>query len=52
MVAIVLPIAVKGGPAAILGIAAAVALMVLRRNQFAAVAAGVTAAALARGAGL
>jgi uncharacterized membrane protein len=50
--AIVLPIIARAGPPAMLGIAAAVAIMVLRRNEFLAVAAGVSVAALVRGAAL
>ena len=49
--ATVLPIAIKGGPAAMLGVAAAVGVMILRRNELFAVLAGMAAAALVRAAG-
>ena len=49
--AIVLPILVKGGPSAVLAVAAAMATMALVRNDFAAVLAGVAMAALVRAAG-
>ena len=50
--AIVLPVVAKIGPAAALAVAAAAAVMVLRRNEFLAVAAGVVVAILARSAGV
>jgi len=50
--AIVLPVVAKIGPAAALAVAAAAAVMVLRRNEFLAVAAGVAVAILARSAGV
>ena len=50
--AIVLPVVAKIGPAAGLAVAAAAAVMVLRRNEFLAVAAGVAVAILARSAGV
>lgn len=50
--AIVLPIVAKSGPVAVLAIVAAAAAMILRRNAFLAVAAGMMAAALARYAGI
>jgi uncharacterized membrane protein len=50
--AIVLPVVAKIGPAAALAVAAAAAVMVLRRNEFLAVAAGVAVAVLARSAGV
>lgn len=46
--AIVLPIIAKSGPVAVLAIIAAAVAMILRRNAFLAVAAGMMAAALAR----
>lgn len=49
--ATVLPIALKGGPAAMLGVAAAVAVMIVRRSELLAVLAGMAAAALVRLAG-
>lgn len=48
VVAMVLPVIVKGGPVAVLGVAVAAALMAWRGNQILAVAAGVVVAALAR----
>ncbi len=48
VVAMVLPIVVKGGPVAVLSVAVAASLMAWRGNQILAVAAGVVAAALAR----
>jgi uncharacterized membrane protein len=50
--ATVLPIVVKSGLAATLGIAIVLALMSFRRNEFLAVFAGMAAVALARAAGL
>jgi uncharacterized membrane protein len=50
--AIVVPIVVKTGFAAALGIAVAVALMTLRRNEFLAVFGALGIVALARAAGL
>jgi len=50
--AIVLPIIAKSGPVAVIAIIAAAAAMILRRNAFLAVAAGMVAAALARYAGI
>jgi uncharacterized membrane protein len=49
--ATVVPIVVKSGPAAALGIAAVLAIMALRRNEFLAVFVGVGVVALARAAG-
>ena len=46
--AMVLPIVVKGGPVAVLGVAVAASLMAWRGNQILAVASGVLVAALAR----
>jgi uncharacterized membrane protein len=50
--AIVLPVVAKIGPAAALAVVVAAAVMVLRRNEFLAVAAGVAVAVLARSAGV
>ena len=50
--AIVAPIVAKIGPVALLAVAAAAAVMALRRNELLAVAVGVGAAVLARAAGL
>ena len=50
--ATVVPIVVKTGPAAGLGIAVVVGMMILRRNEFLAVFAGMAAVALARAGGL
>jgi len=50
--AIVLPVVAKIGPAAALAVAAAAAVMVLRRNEFLAVAAGVAVAIFARHVGV
>jgi uncharacterized membrane protein len=49
--ATVLPIVVKSGPAAALGMAAVVAMMILRRNEFLAVFVGVGLVALLRALG-
>jgi uncharacterized membrane protein len=50
--ATVLPIVAKSGPAAILAVAAAAAVMIVLRHEFLAVAAGVLAAALLRSSGI
>jgi len=50
--ATVLPIVARSGAAATIAILVALAFMVVRRNELLAVAAGVTAAALARGLGI
>jgi uncharacterized membrane protein len=50
--ATVLPIVMKTGMPAALAVAAAVATMIARRNEFLAVAVGIAAAAVARAAGL
>lgn len=50
--ATVLPIVMKGGAPAGLAVAAALATMIVRRNEFLAVAVGIGAAAAARAAGL
>ena len=51
IVATVLPVAIGGGAAAILGIAAALTAMLVRRNELLAVVAGGATAALVRAAG-
>jgi uncharacterized membrane protein len=50
--AIVVPIVAKIGPAALLAVVAAAAVMVFRRNELLAVAVGVAAAVVARSAGI
>lgn len=50
--ATVLPIVAKSGAAAVVAISVALVIMILRRNELVAVAAGVTAAAVARGLGV
>jgi len=50
--AIVLPVMAKTGSPAFLAIGATVAVMAIRRNEFLALAAGLTVAAMARAAGL
>lgn len=50
--AIVLPIVVTNGPAAVLAIAAAAAITILRRSALLAIVIGVLVAALARSAGI
>lgn len=50
--ATVAPIVVKAGAAAALGIAVVITAMILRRNEFLAVFAGMAAVALARAGGL
>jgi len=52
VVATVLPMAVRGGPVAMLAIGAGFAAMLVRRNELLALVAGLTAATLARAAGL
>ena len=52
VVATVAPLALKGGPAGLAGIGVAFAAMILRRNEFLAVALGLTTIALARNFGL
>lgn len=49
--AIVLPIVINVGPAALLATVAAAVVMILRRNEFLAVVTGVAVAALARSVG-
>jgi len=48
----VVPVVAKGGLSAVLAVAASMVTMLVARNNFAAVVAGVGAAALARAAGL
>ena len=50
--AIVLPMIAKSGPVGVIAIVAAAVAMIVRRNAFLAVAAGMLAAALARQAGI
>ncbi len=50
--ATVLPIVANSGPVAMVAVAAALATMILRRNDLLAVAAGVVVAALARAMGI
>ena len=52
VLATVLPIVAKSGPTAFVALAAAAACMLLVRNEFLAVVAGVLAAALIRSAGI
>jgi uncharacterized membrane protein len=52
IMATVLPAAVKGGPVPMLAITAALAVMVVRRNDFLAVITGMAVAAVARASGL
>ncbi|NEW87998.1 MULTISPECIES: AzlD family protein [Rhodopseudomonas] len=52
IVAAALPVAVNGGPIVMVALAAAIAVSVLRRNDFLAVATGMLVAALARAVGL
>jgi uncharacterized membrane protein len=52
IVAAALPVAVNGGPIVMLALAAAIAVSVLRRNDFLAVITGMLVAALARAVGL
>jgi uncharacterized membrane protein len=52
VVATILPIAMRGGPAAWAGLAAAALAMMIARNEFLAIAVGVSATALARLAGM
>lgn len=48
IIAAALPVAVNGGPIVLLAIAAAVAVTIIRRNEFVAVITGMLVAALAR----
>ena len=52
IVAAALPVAVNGGPIVMLALGAAIAVSVLRRNDFLAVITGMLVAALARALGL
>jgi uncharacterized membrane protein len=52
VVATVAPLGLKGGPAGLIGIGVAFAAMILRRNEFLAVALALASIALARGFGL
>lgn len=52
IVAAALPVAVNGGPIVMLALAAAIAVSVLRRNDFLAVITGMLVAAAARALGL
>jgi uncharacterized membrane protein len=52
IIAAALPVAVNGGPVVLLGIAAAVVITIIRRNEFVAVITGMLVAALARAMGL
>ncbi len=51
VVAVVLPLAVKAGPTGILALAAAIGVMLVRRNELLAMLVGLGAAAAARAAG-
>jgi uncharacterized membrane protein len=50
--AIILPVVAKNGAPALLAVVATIASMLVRRNDFIAIAAGLVVAALARAAGL
>ncbi len=52
IVAAALPVVINGGTVAILAIAAAIAITIVRRNEFVAVITGMAVAALARALGL
>jgi uncharacterized membrane protein len=52
VVATIVPLVAKAGAPGVIGIGATFAVMLLRRNEFLAVAAGLTAVALARAFGL
>jgi uncharacterized membrane protein len=52
VVATVLPIAAEGGPASMLAICAALAAMLVRRNELVAIGVGVSVAAAARAVGI
>ncbi|ABD06533.1 Branched-chain amino acid transport [Rhodopseudomonas palustris HaA2] len=52
IVAAALPVAVNGGPIVMFALAAAMAVSIVRRNDFIAVITGMTVAALARALGL
>ncbi|MEH2511919.1 putative membrane protein [Nitrobacteraceae bacterium AZCC 1564] len=51
IIAAALPVAVNGGPIVLLAIAAAIAITIIRRNEFVAVITGMLVAALARAMG-
>jgi uncharacterized membrane protein len=51
IIAAALPVAVNGGPVVLLGIAAAVAVTIIRRNEFVAVITAMLVAAVARALG-
>lgn len=51
IVAAALPVAINGGPVVIFAIAAAIAVTIIRRNEFIAVITGMVVAALARAIG-
>ncbi|WP_424629243.1 AzlD family protein [Bradyrhizobium sp. SYSU BS000235] len=51
IIAAALPVAVNGGPIVLLAIAAAIAVTIIRRNEFVAVITGMLVAALARALG-
>jgi uncharacterized membrane protein len=51
IIAAALPVAVNGGPIVLLAIAAAIAVTIIRRNEFVAVITGMLVAALARAMG-
>jgi uncharacterized membrane protein len=50
--AIILPVVVKNGMPALLAVAAVIVVMLVRRNDFVAIGAGLAIAALARAAGI
>lgn len=51
IIAAALPVAVNGGPVVLFAIAAAIAITIIRRNEFVAVITGMVVAALARAIG-
>jgi uncharacterized membrane protein len=51
IIAAALPVAVNGGPVVLFAIAAAIAITIIRRNEFVAVMTGMVVAALARAVG-
>jgi branched chain amino acid efflux pump len=51
IIAAALPVAVNGGPVVLFAIAAAIAITIIRRNEFVAVITGMAVAALARAIG-
>jgi uncharacterized membrane protein len=52
VIATIIPLAIRGGPAAILALAAALASMLVRRNELLALFVGLGVVSLARAAGL